>query len=501
MWGTPFTTQRSHFTRNLYQLVCLALLLASCTFAPGNQGETPSTSGPSSTPVIIVVTATPGPTATRVPRTVFVRPTLLSEGATREAELTAQAGQSGSTQVAGLSPPSQTVENPSASATPFVVTPTFTSIPASSTPAPSATFAPGVTPPTATRTATATATTQAQPTLPGPRLYHIKFITDQNGWALADGYVLRTVNGGRNWNEASPLPLASNEILEGFFLDSLTAWVLRTTAPTPTESVGTLYRTSDGGQVWRATTMPAPTGLLYFTDSQNGWFMATFESTTEMAVEIYRTTDSGVTWDFLSASFSSFPPPENNLPDYGFKNSIFFSDLNRGWVSGTISDENTPYLYRSPDGGLQWNSQTLTVPAEFSSPTFITYAPYFYPSTTGVANGVLPVKVSTNSSSTLLYTTTDGGTSWTPTRSVNVSGPMDCPTIFNCFVFSGTTIAFTSDSGSTWSQAATSVNLSNTLRQIDFVSTSIGFALSRDASGNTALYRTQDGGITWSVVQ
>ncbi len=59
---------------------------------------------------------------------------------------------------------------------------------------------------------------------------------------------------------------------------------------------------------------------------------------------------------------------------------------------------------------------------------------------------------------------------------------------------------FTSNAGGSWSNITPNVNFGDSIRDMDFVSTTTGWVLDTDANGNTNLYRTNNGGSTWTLL-
>jgi photosystem II stability/assembly factor-like uncharacterized protein len=56
------------------------------------------------------------------------------------------------------------------------------------------------------------------------------------------------------------------------------------------------------------------------------------------------------------------------------------------------------------------------------------------------------------------------------------------------------------DSGATWNLVNTNINVTDTLMTIDFVNATTGWALTGDATPHYALYKTTDGGATWTAL-
>jgi hypothetical protein len=58
----------------------------------------------------------------------------------------------------------------------------------------------------------------------------------------------------------------------------------------------------------------------------------------------------------------------------------------------------------------------------------------------------------------------------------------------------------THNGGASWTQVTTTVNFGDAVRDMDFVSTATGWMLDTDSNGSAALYRTTDGGSTWTAL-
>ena len=82
---------------------------------------------------------------------------------------------------------------------------------------------------------------------------YIRFITFQNintGYACSGSYVLKTINGGSNWNilNSFSTPII-NSVL---FLDGTTGHTVGGNF-IGTDSLGVIYKTSDGGSSWNTS--------------------------------------------------------------------------------------------------------------------------------------------------------------------------------------------------------------------------------------------------------
>ncbi len=175
-------------------------------------------------------------------------------------------------------------------------------------------------------------------------LYDIEFINKNTGWCCGDGgYIIKTTNGGENWIRQGfgvtfePLlgihPVDSNVVYAaGYFR--------------------TLVKTTNGGENW----IKVESGMLgdgsyecvFFINEQTGW-MGNFDSPD---YGVRKTTDGGQ---------SVFTIPFN-----GFPQDLFFKDsLNGIGVSGSS------YIYKTTNGGLNWNFFPINVTGDFYRVTFI----------------------------------------------------------------------------------------------------------------------------------
>jgi len=139
----------------------------------------------------------------------------------------------------------------------------------------------------------------------------------------------------------------------------------------------------------------------------------------------------------------------------------------------------------------------VNLPAGFETALTSADAPRFFTSTDGIFHAGLYAAVS----STVFYLTQDGGATWTPTFPVNMAGHYAIATLQDVWVWDGGAAMLVShDSSVTWNQVNTNINVTDTLMRIDFVNASTGWALTGDATPHYSLYKTIDGGATWTTL-
>jgi photosystem II stability/assembly factor-like uncharacterized protein len=226
--------------------------------------------------------------------------------------------------------------------------------------------------------------------------------------------------------------------------------------------------------------------------------------------EIVRTSDGGLTWYNVS-------PP--GMVESGYTVGTFFLDKAHSWVQKPDMEKypNSGILYRTTDGGLNWDN--FIVPFSEGDLSF-----------TDAQNGWLlaDLGVGAGSNAVAVFQTTDGGASWEKTytndpNEKNASNTLPLggvksdlvPLDMNQAWVTGVLYApgevylyRTTDQGKSWKQVtlplapgAQNFELGIDRDQMKFVSPMDGYIalrLSGDAT-QTAVYVTHDAGNTWSL--
>jgi photosystem II stability/assembly factor-like uncharacterized protein len=352
----------------------------------------------------------------------------------------------------------------------------------------------GQLPPTVTPTNTPI--TQPGTIVPNPMIHSLKMFDTVNGWAIGDNTVLRTNDGGVTWYDVT-MPNVSS--FSGAFFQSATrAWILATL---PDINGGTLFHTIDGGRTWTSfSNLPFTGGMMQFLNDANGFVLSGLPSGMfKQAVDLYQTTDGGATWVRKYTNNPLDPSAGTGLPFSGDKNGMTFRDTLRGWVSGESPLSGSVYIYKTNDSGTTWAQQTLPLPSGYSNVPMSTFAPTFF----NANDGVLPVWMSLDigKRDLYIYVTHDGGTTWTRSTSFARQGwNADFVSIKDGFTWNaGGYLQVTHNAGGSWSQVTSNVNFGDNIPSLDFVSTTTGWAILNDFNtGTTTLYRTTDGGVTWT---
>jgi photosystem II stability/assembly factor-like uncharacterized protein len=333
--------------------------------------------------------------------------------------------------------------------------------------------------------------------VPEPQILSFHMTDALNGWAVGGSYILRTMDGGLTWLDATPAELAQTgvNVTGRYFLNAETAWVIILGIDT---AQGTLYRTTDGGQTWASAAVPFGGGEMKFLDGQRGYILTSLGvAAGSQAVSIYQTADGGATWTRVYTNAPGDPAAADTLPFAGQKSGLTFLNDTHGWVGGNVPMPSNVYLYATQDGGATWTQQSLALPLGFESAMTEVDAPAFFTP----LDGILPVRLIAEPLSSVFYVTHDGGLTWTATFALNVTGRYWMANLLELFLWDGGPSLYVShDTGLNWSRVTTNVNVVDTLAQFEFADASTGWMLTRDAAGHFTFHRTTDGGATWTVL-
>lgn len=330
-------------------------------------------------------------------------------------------------------------------------------------------------------------------------LLALHMLDDTTGWALAAHGVLRTTDGGQQWSDVTPpnAMLQSSSIAD--FRTATQAWV----ATPRTNATIEVFFTSDGGQHWHSSVIPAAIPRqISFVDALHGWILTGWQQPGGAAepVSVFRTTDGGQDWKSVATALFSDTTPPGRLPYGGQKSGISFLNASTGWVTGTVSLAGPSWLYITHDGGSTWQQQALPIPAGIPSARLSLLSPTFFSST----NGVLPVQFldpdSEKPLATVIYRTSDGGTTWQATTPLTGSWqPVDFVDSLHGWVTDGTVLAATGDGGNRWLKFSPGTPFQR-VSQLDFVNDHHGWAVSTGVAASTSLLETVDGGHTWKAI-
>jgi photosystem II stability/assembly factor-like uncharacterized protein len=327
-----------------------------------------------------------------------------------------------------------------------------------------------------------------------PSIQSLDMLDANNGWALTDTGVVRTADGGATWYNVTPGGL-NGAPASPCFLNATTAWLV---AMGTDPSTGSLYHTTDGGASWTSTAVPFGGGSLKFIDPMNGWELVGLSAgMSHEAVAIFRTSDGGTTWSKVFTNDPGVSGSSDSLPLVGDKNGMTVLDSQHAWVTGAQPSDNFIYIYISVDGGTTWAHQDLAIPAAFSGAMTGPSLPIFF----GTSQAVLPVLLFANNNGAVFYVSQDGGQSWTASTPVSQGGFLAVASATDFFIWDGSApLNVSHDAGASWSAVTPNINIKDSMASLQFVNASTGWVTTSDASNHRRLYKTTDGGSTWTVL-
>ena len=328
----------------------------------------------------------------------------------------------------------------------------------------------------------------------------LRMIDATRGWALSETSVLLTTDGGVHWKNVTP---PRTTLTQDSIADFRTASLASIATPQSDAATTQVLHTADGGQSWQIATLQIPFARhISFIDAQHGWLLGAVRSPGGPAelVSVFRTIDGGKTWANVATALFGDTTPPGHLPYGGQKSGLVFRNAATGWVTGTVTLPNLAWLYITQDGGATWRQQALSMPPGVSSAQLTIFSPTFF----SAADGILPVIFSTiltgSDVATAIYTTHDGGLSWQSTASL-----AHAPRLFSFadtqhgWATNGTRLYRTADGGNQWITLSTNGSFKN-ITQLDFVSATVGWAISSTSPTSSALLKTVDGGQTWATL-
>src|SRR6516165_9568925 len=178
-----------------------------------------------------------------------------------------------------------------------------------------------------------------------------------------DGVVLRTVNGGRTWINASPAGAAALQFRDIQAFSATTAVAMA--AGTGTDS--RLYVTADGGRSWRlAYTNTNPQAFfdcMAFFDPRHGLVLS---DPVNNKFRILSTSDGGRDWSVLPTA--GMPPALPGEAGFAASGECLTTFGHDAWFGSGAST--AARVFSSRDGGLTWRVATTPIVAGATAGVF-----------------------------------------------------------------------------------------------------------------------------------
>ncbi len=338
------------------------------------------------------------------------------------------------------------------------------------------------------------------PLVDAPSLVTIRFLNELDGWGITETQIVRTNDGGVTWYNVTPPDLTqAGYSVSTSILDNQHVWIqLPDMSNYP--NAGTLYRTSDAGITWTFVTTPFSGAGITFLDNNNGWALVDLGAGAgSQGVAVFQTTDGGATWNQTYTNDPNQPNAKDSLPLGGIKSGLTPLNMQTAWVSGVTYSDGTVYLYRTDDGGANWAQVTTLALPSVAQNTQVGFEPVKIVSAT---DAFVTVRVPSDQSQLAVFISNDAGNTWafTPTLIPN-GGSADFLSATEAVIYNGEQFYVTHDAARTWSIMPPDVIFGDTFAMMDFVNVSTGWVITIDPTTNhRTLYRTSDGGLTWFPV-
>jgi len=180
------------------------------------------------------------------------------------------------------------------------------------------------------------------------QLSSVFFLDSITGWATGENVIINSTNKGNSWVLQNSL--SNTNLVDVCFIDQENGWALGSKfvwAGSPSVCEGTILYTNNGGESWQEIFRDFIIGYsfnsMFFIDLNYGWVVGDF-----LYADLVKTTDGGFTWNSISGQFNDFP------------NSVFFIDSLNGWITtGSSNRWKNIYgaIYYSYNGGYSWTEQ------------------------------------------------------------------------------------------------------------------------------------------------
>ena len=141
-----------------------------------------------------------------------------------------------------------------------------------------------------------TATSPPVSAAASPAIRVAQLVGPKTGWVLTERDLLRTTDE-TTWSRVTPPDVSGEAMLNAYFSSPTDGWVVHQIDDVTLQ----VLRTTDGGSSWsRSAATAVRSGAvvpgIQFVDSQDGWFMARYPSSSNFSFgQLFRTTDGGST--------------------------------------------------------------------------------------------------------------------------------------------------------------------------------------------------------------
>jgi len=340
--------------------------------------------------------------------------------------------------------------------------------------------------------ASATSVTTPEPEGPGPAIDDWAMLGAADGWVKSSQHLFFTSDGGATWDDRGLVPGSRPDSTTLFFATPRIGFA----------AADVLERTTDGGRTWRPVSLPSHGGTaaeFSFLTPADGYLLETAYG--QGPGTLLRTSDGGASWTVVSTTAEALV------------SDLRFVDANTGWVLGsTETAMGRPLsnaLFVTRDAGRTFQAEQLPAPDGYVSGQLdhMGGAPRRMDGGWMVgatfANADLGLR-------TEFLVTTDLGRTWRTVWTVGGDSAAMPMAVFDAkhwlaWLEGGDGLATTEDGGTTWAPVHAGGLPANVggVRRMQFTDPRKGWMeVDLLAPGGyvqgTQLYRTADGGGTWT---
>jgi photosystem II stability/assembly factor-like uncharacterized protein len=265
---------------------------------------------------------------------------------------------------------------------------------------------------------------------------------------------------------------------------------------------GSVDRTTDGGRSWSEVRLPdcGVAGSLSFANADDGYALGPASTATLAPAQgrLYRTVDGGRSWQVVG------PVPFGGAlvaPRSG--SSIAFPSPGNGFAVSSYA-RSAGSLYRTSDGGRQWQEVALPMPPGYSAAALFG-TPQFFSAQVGLVPALVK-QAGTGAKALVVFTTDDGGRHWATARAPSDRAlalypaqgtvPFSAATASSWAAYPGPRLYATGNGGATWTATAPGpVAPAGSVQALQLVSPRDGWAIV-----SSVLEVTTDPGKTWHRV-
>lgn len=319
------------------------------------------------------------------------------------------------------------------------------------------------------------------------KLLAVDFVSDQKGWAVGNGGVIWTTDGGMTWRVAQDLPgVGVYRFTSVSFFDASRGWACGSYAVDGAGTASRIVRTSDGGDHWTIAKQWTSSGskadvqfLLQvdFVSATTGWATGWgYDAAAgDWGYVVLKTTDAGDTW-----SITRFGDGRAKIT------AMDFTSATAGWLAtASLADYAPATIWKTADGGATWVAQTSKAGATITD---------FAASAAGDCFASGQTQAVSDWAGFVLHSGDDGAT-WTQEYTQDTVKPEAVGFASTTAVAVGAGALFLSrDAASgTWTQFAPGVRTN--LTNVQFQDSDLGWAV----GWKSTILRTTNGGRSWSA--